>query len=342
MLTACQKVLPLPEIEDGIRGSQFGIDKNINESTIDNYLNRKDSVYIDCRMLKDEANYEAIGGDSYLSGYIKGFEVIPYPYICNVNGLPEEVGQTYSGTTLFTQNEDGTYKPNYEESNKVLEALFPKDKVIFLMCGGGGYAGMTKNLLIAQGYDPNKIYNVGGFWYYEGKNAISTKRDDGTYDFSGIKYHEINFNALTPINQNIDIEARNESSIIDIDNIDELLNNKETFVLSIYLPACSSCVAFKPIVNEFSESKQVPVYQISLENIKDKEIFKDLKYTPSIAIFKEGELLSFLKANSKEDESYYENVKNLSTYISKYLNTEIIEGEAVNQLDDCEDACTLK
>ena len=48
-----------------------GYQVNINEETIDNYLNRNDSVYRDMRMLKDPGNYEAIGGDSYLSGFIK-------------------------------------------------------------------------------------------------------------------------------------------------------------------------------------------------------------------------------------------------------------------------------
>ena len=30
------------------------------------------------------------------------------------------------------------------------------------MCGGGGYAGMTKNLLVSLGWDENKIYNTCG------------------------------------------------------------------------------------------------------------------------------------------------------------------------------------
>ena len=75
--------LPKPEITDGVR-STFGIDKNINEETIDKYLNRSDSVYRDMRMLEDPGNYEAIGGDSHLSGIIEGFEVIPYPYLTEV------------------------------------------------------------------------------------------------------------------------------------------------------------------------------------------------------------------------------------------------------------------
>ena len=122
-LASCkEKNLPLPELSEGMRG-QLGIDKNINEATIDEYLGRKDSVYRDVRMLKDEANYEAIGGDSYLSGYVKGFEVVPYPYLCNVQGLPEEVGESYSGDTLFTHTEDGEYIANYEESLHILESL---------------------------------------------------------------------------------------------------------------------------------------------------------------------------------------------------------------------------
>ena len=193
------ETLPKPELSDGQRG-QLGIDKNINESNIDKYLGRSDAVYRDMRMLKDPGNYEAIGGDSYLSGFVNGFEVVPLPYIINVTGLPEAVGDTYVGKTLFTNN-NGIYTPNYKESMAVLEALFPKDKVIFLMCGGGGYAGMMKNLLVALGWDADKIYDVGGYWYYDGSNKVEVKRvnSDGktVYDFYKVPYHDINLYTLT-------------------------------------------------------------------------------------------------------------------------------------------------
>lgn len=193
--------LPKPEITEGIRGTQFGIDKNIYEETIDNYLGRSDSVYRDMRMLKDPGNYEAIGGDSYISGFVKGFEVVPYPYLTEVKGLPEIVGESYTGKTLFKEV-DGKYVANYEESIEYLEYYFPKDKVIFLMCGGGGYAGMTKNLLVSLGWDENKIYDVGGYWYYNGKNNVQVKTiKDGktTYDFWKVTYHDIDFKSLTEV-----------------------------------------------------------------------------------------------------------------------------------------------
>lgn len=194
--------LPKPELSEGLRGT-FGIDKNINETTIDNYLNRSDSVYRDMRMLKDPGNYEAIGGDSYLSGFIKGFEVVPYPYIVNVTGLPEEVGKTYEGKTLFTLK-DGKYIANYNESLSILEYLFPKDKNIFLMCGAGGYAGSTKEMLVSLGWDENKIYNIGGYWYYNGNNNVEVKRTTNNktyYDFYKINYHNIDFTNLTKVSK---------------------------------------------------------------------------------------------------------------------------------------------
>ena len=191
-----EETLPKPEISEGIRGEQFGIDKNINESTIDEYLGRSDSVYRDMRMLKDPGNYEAIGGDSYLSGFVEGFEVVPLPYLTNVTGLPEDVGETYTGETLFTQDESGNYVANYEESMEILEAIFPRDKNIFLMCGGGGYAGMTKTMLVALGWDENKIYNVGAYWSYNGNNKVEVKKTiDGEdyYNFSIVPYYNIDF-----------------------------------------------------------------------------------------------------------------------------------------------------
>lgn len=194
-----ERLLPKPEVEEGIRGEMFGIDKNINEKTIDKYLNRSDSVYRDMRMLIDPGNYAAIDGDSYLSGFVKGFEVIPLPYIIPVSGLPEEVGNTYQGVTLFSIDENGKYVANYEESMDILEYIFPKNKNIFLMCGGGGYAGMTKKLLIDLGWSENKIYNVGGYWYYDGKNNVNVKEtvdDKDYYNFAKVPYHNIDFSLL--------------------------------------------------------------------------------------------------------------------------------------------------
>jgi len=343
--------LPAPEIESGIRGEQFGIDKNINETTIDNYLGRSDAVYRDMRMLKDDANYEAIGGDSYLSGFVEGFEIVPYPYLVNVTGLPEEVGNPYQGSTLFTQT-DGEYVANYEESMAVLEYLFPKDKVIFLMCGGGGYAGMTKNMLISLGWDETKIYNVGGFWYYEGNNRVDVKREEDDrvyYDFYKVAYHDIDFDNLTKINESggqkaEDDKTDNSLNEITKDELQNLFNQEESFALLLYLPGCSSCANFKPVVKELSDDGQIKVYSITLDEAKELDLIKDsgVKYTPSLMLVKDGQILDYLDATADEDIAYYQDVESLSTWISNYFDIEIVKGNAKANVEDCKDACEFE
>lgn len=351
-LSACKAddTLPLPEVEDGMRG-QLGIDRNINEKTIDKYLGREDAVYRDMRMLKDEANYEAIGGDSYLSGFVKGFEVVPYPYLCNVEGLPEEVGSSYSGYTLFTHDENG-YTANYEESLHILESLFPKDKYIFLMCGGGGYAGMTKNMLVELGWDETKIYNVGGYWYYDGDNKVETKYSDGGsdhYDFSIVNYHNIDFLTLTPIagskadKQEDKITDDLFIEITSLQQLEELEKEGKTFALYVYLPGCVSCASFAPIVREFTESNQIDMYAVDLTVLaKTKNSVSDrVSYTPSMFIYENGEVKAYLDPGSNDDLPYYQTLEGLSSWFAGYLDIDVLHSETVSQIDDCDTACSL-
>lgn len=357
LLSGCKaKTLPLPQTDEGLRG-ELGIDKNINESTIDQYLNRDDAVYIDVRMLKDTANYEAIGGDSYLSGYIKGFKVVPYPYICNPEGLPEDVGVGYTGNALFT-NKDGEYIANYKEAYDIVEEVFPKDKVIFLMCGGGGYAGMMKDLLVTLGYDHTKIYDIGGYWYYEGKNKVEVKKEvngEITYDFDNVPYYNIDFDSLHVVNgyepredgEVIQKEVIKSDKVIDVASLEEfnsLIDEKKTFLLYVYLPGCVSCASFKPVVKEFIDSNNINMYQMNYQIIKDTGniINKSISYTPSIFIFQEGKLLAYLDPQKEEDKNTYKNVENLSTWINEYIDVEIVKSNINNNESECSDeGCKL-
>jgi len=123
---------------------------SIGVANLDQYMNRDDVVYIDLRDYKD-----------YSMKHFRNFEVIPYfAFIFNANAHTDPtMVQLYGGTPEAPV-------AVYEESDDLLEALFPKDKTIFLMCQSGGRVVQMMNILKAKGYDMTKIYNVGGMGQY--------------------------------------------------------------------------------------------------------------------------------------------------------------------------------
>ena len=149
---SCKKVtVPAADAGEFDASKQtFGFDKNVNMETIDKYLNLENVAYRDMRLLIDSQGYDEIGGAGMLTETIEGFRISPLPYIANLwEGmlpppvLANPVEANYTPLYTVVWNDDGSIasiQANYVESQYVLEEIFPKDKLIFLICGGGGYA----------------------------------------------------------------------------------------------------------------------------------------------------------------------------------------------------------
>ena len=155
--------------------SPFGVDANVNMATIDEWLGRPDCAYFDMRMVKDPAHYEDIGGNAELAVTLEGFTIAPWPYIGTLQELPVEgayAGQTWFDVEWTEDGEVASFEPNFAEAEAMLADLFPRDRNVVLICGGGGYAGMARKLLLAAGWDPARVYNAGGAWDYAGYRSV--------------------------------------------------------------------------------------------------------------------------------------------------------------------------
>jgi rhodanese-related sulfurtransferase len=163
-------------------------------------------------MFYDPAHFEGIGeggvGRSNLTQTLPGYRVVPYPFLGTLQGAMH-VGGIYTGDTLFNIVwERGSDKislldisPNYEESLSILQDIFPKNKVIFLMCGGGGYSALTKLMLIELGWDADLIYNNGSNWNYRGENSICMQISEDNKGIATwrVEYTEVDFDRLTEL-----------------------------------------------------------------------------------------------------------------------------------------------
>jgi rhodanese-related sulfurtransferase len=148
----------------------------INSENLKQYLGRTDVKYIDLRDYTD-----------YAKKHLRNFECIPYfALIFNANAHTDaSLPQLYGGSVTDPV-------PVYAESDELLEALFPKNQTIFLMCQSGGRVSQLMNILNARGWDMSKVYNIGGMAQYSGPEYRGLVTDtpeiavQATYSFEGL------------------------------------------------------------------------------------------------------------------------------------------------------------
>lgn len=116
----------------------------------------------------------------------------------------------------------------------------------------------------------------------------------------------------------------NKSEIIELSNIDEFIKlekEKDSFGIYIYLPGCLTCSKFKPILDDFSETYNITLYTISYLKIKNTSntLIKNIETAPSVALFSNGQLVTYLDANKDEHIEYYENIEGFTSWFKTYV-----------------------
>lgn len=144
-----QKALPAPvdtTKPDAATTPFAAASSSINATNLFEYFGRDDVLYID---LRDYVDYQ--------KKHLRNFECVPYfAFVFNADAPTDPTKiQLYGGKVTEPV-------ATYQESDDMLEVLFPKNKTIFFMCQSGGRVAQLLSLLSAKGYDMSKIYNVGG------------------------------------------------------------------------------------------------------------------------------------------------------------------------------------
>ena len=190
-------------IPEKLNSSGVGIDdSSVTTLNLDNYLFRKDTIYVDLRPYSW----------SLRDGYIAGFSFYPFYDLFASRKDSDARLYTMSNVTLddgttVQGGQVGSFIPNYVESEQFINDLFPKDKYIFAISQSGLECTYFLSLLIQLGYDASKLYNVGGFSNSTGFDNIAyIDLENPKYLVQGNPYldneiHEsFNFNEnLTPI-----------------------------------------------------------------------------------------------------------------------------------------------
>ena len=114
----------------------------------------------------------------------------------------------------------------------------------------------------------------------------------------------------------------NNANLITLDEekLKEKQENKETFIVYIHVPGlCTSEIPFDPLVNKFIKQNEITIYSLPYSILKNTNLNEYIKYSPSLAIIKDGKLLRFLDANSDKDFEYYSSLEGLNKWVKSYV-----------------------
>lgn len=109
---------------------------------------------------------------------------------------------------------------------------------------------------------------------------------------------------------------------LDLKTYEKLVKEKKSFALFIYQPLCTTSDAFKKIVEEFSATYQLKIYQMPFSVVKESNLEKEIQYYPSFIIFHDGKIIDFLEADKEEDKDRYQNLDAFHDWFTRYVTLE--------------------
>lgn len=107
---------------------------------------------------------------------------------------------------------------------------------------------------------------------------------------------------------------------IDAEQLKDLVKNKESFAIYTYLPYCTFKIPCDVIFKTFLNNNNMSFYGVPYDELSKVDSFKEIKYAPSVILVKDGDVVTYLDANSDEDLSKYQDVDDFSNWIKKYIN----------------------
>lgn len=106
---------------------------------------------------------------------------------------------------------------------------------------------------------------------------------------------------------------------INSNDLNDLINDKESFAIFIHQPFCSTSYEFNKILTIFSEENKISFYKISFDEMKKTVMYENIKYYPSFAIYNNGKLIDFLEADSNEDLNRYKDMEEFKNWFNSYI-----------------------
>lgn len=112
---------------------------------------------------------------------------------------------------------------------------------------------------------------------------------------------------------------KSEMIEISLDKLNTLIDEKESFGVFLYQPACNASADFNKVLTQFQGKYKMFFYKIPFSQFKESKYGEKIKYYPSFVIFNKGEIVDFLESDKDEDTEAFTTLEGFAKWISKHV-----------------------
>jgi thiol-disulfide isomerase/thioredoxin len=130
-----------------------------------------------------------------------------------------------------------------------------------------------------------------------------------------------NSNEIKPVE--LDPSTYLKAELIEFSTYEELedkISSGDSFVLYVYTSNCDVCMAFKPVINQFIEEREITIYSIENSIIKNNSwLDKQVGKVPTVLIINKEKRIAQLDPNDGEHTSYFESSEGFGVWFDKFV-----------------------
>lgn len=101
--------------------------------------------------------------------------------------------------------------------------------------------------------------------------------------------------------------------------ITKLNQDKENYIVYIYNYYCTFPTPCEDIFKNVLTKYKIDIYSLSYDEMKKTDFYETIKYSPSVAIIKKGQIVAYLDTEKDEDYNIYQNEKDFDNWLNKYI-----------------------
>ena len=106
---------------------------------------------------------------------------------------------------------------------------------------------------------------------------------------------------------------------MDVSKLEEFEKDERNFVVFVYLPGCTSCAAFRTVLDEFILDNKIEIYSMSILDAKGTSIDDNVEFAPALVLYNKGEVVDFLDSTSDDDKPALTSVNGLKKWLEEYI-----------------------